>query len=78
MKKGILLVPLTAPALRAMMTYYLFRSYRIFRGAEAVGVKPPLCVQIFLNISTELKNQVPPDENLSGWNHYVGQFMNRY
>jgi hypothetical protein len=53
-------VPLTPPALRAMMTYYLFRSYRIFWGAEAAGVKLLLCVQVFLNISTELKNQLPP------------------
>ena len=34
-------VPPTAPALRAMMTYYLFWSYRIFGGAEAAGEKTP-------------------------------------
>ena len=41
MKEGTMSVPSTAPALRAMMTYYLFRSYRIFWGAEAAGMKPP-------------------------------------
>jgi hypothetical protein len=41
MKEGTMPVPPVAPALRAMMTYYLFRSYRIFWGAEAAGVKPP-------------------------------------
>jgi hypothetical protein len=41
MKEGTMPVPPAAPALRAMMTYYLFRSYRIFGGAEAAGVKPP-------------------------------------
>jgi len=41
MKEGTMPVHPAAPALRAMMTYYLFRSYRIFGGAEAAGVKPP-------------------------------------
>jgi hypothetical protein len=52
-RRGQCLSPLTAPALGAMITYYLFRSYRIFGGAEAAGVKPPWVFKFFLNISTE-------------------------
>jgi len=40
MKEGTMPVP-PAPALRAIMTYYLFRSYRICRGAQiSWGEKP--------------------------------------
>jgi hypothetical protein len=53
MKEGTVPVPLTTPALRAIMMYYLFRSYRIFGGVEAAVVKPLWCVQVFLNISPE-------------------------
>jgi hypothetical protein len=45
--------PLTAPALSAMMTYYLFRWYRIWGEHKAAGVKPPSSVQVFLTISSE-------------------------
>jgi hypothetical protein len=38
--EGTMLVLPYHPALRAMITYYLFGSYRI-RGATAAGVKPP-------------------------------------
>ena len=35
-------------ALRAMMTNYQYRCYRIRGGVEATGVKPQISVQVFL------------------------------
>jgi hypothetical protein len=37
-----------------MMTYYLFRNYRIL-GSRAAGVKPHGSVKVFFEISPELK-----------------------
>ena len=41
MKEGTVPVPPCRPGLIAMITYCLFRWYRIMGGAEAAGVKPP-------------------------------------
>jgi len=40
MMKGTVPVPHTAPALIAMMTYYLFRNYRILGGRSGGGETP--------------------------------------
>jgi len=54
MKDGkVPVLPYRPCAQVAMIPYYLFRWYRIFGGAEAAGVKPVLCVQVFLNSSTD-------------------------
>ena len=47
MEEGTVSVPHTAPALIAMMTYYLVQFVSYFGGAEAGEVKPLLCVQVF-------------------------------
>jgi len=36
-----------------MMTYYLFRTYRIFWGAQSGGGEIPVSVQVFLTVSPE-------------------------
>jgi hypothetical protein len=41
MRRGQCLSPLTAPVLRAMVTHYLFRGYRIFGGAQSGGGETP-------------------------------------
>jgi len=42
MREGTVPVPVYRPCAQVVMIpYYLFRRYRIFGGAEAVGVKPP-------------------------------------
>ena len=48
MEEGTVSVPHTAPALIAIMTYYLVQFVSYLGGAEAAGVKPLLCVQVFL------------------------------
>jgi hypothetical protein len=48
MAEGTVSVPHTAPALIAMMTYYLVQFVSYLGGAEAAEVKPLLCVQVFL------------------------------
>jgi len=47
---GMLCLP--APALIAMLTYYLSGGYRI-RGSHSGGGETPVSVQILLSISTE-------------------------
>ena len=39
--EGTVLSPRTAPALGAIVMYYLFGGYRILGEAAAAGVKPP-------------------------------------
>ena len=41
MRRGQCLSPLNAPVLRAMVTHYLFRGYRIFGGAQSGGGETP-------------------------------------
>ena len=52
MNEGQYQSPLTAPALIAMMTNYLFGSYRI-RGSHSGGGETAVSVQVFLDISYE-------------------------
>ena len=47
MKEGTVSIPPYHPPLSAMMTYYLFRWYCIWGGAEAAGVKPPRAFRFF-------------------------------
>jgi hypothetical protein len=56
MREGTVPEPLTAPALIAIMTYYLLRSYRI-RGNRSCGVETSVTVQVFLGISPEPKKR---------------------
>jgi len=44
-------VPPAAPALIAMMTYYLFRGYRILGGSRSGGCETPVSIQFFEHIS---------------------------
>ena len=52
MTEGTVPVPTTAPALIAIISYYLFRSYRI-DGAKAAGVNLRERSGFFKNISPE-------------------------
>ena len=52
LKRGQFLFPVAAPALTAMMMYYLVPVYRIW-GSRSGGGETPMSVQVFLNRSTE-------------------------
>ena len=57
MREGTVPVPIYCPCAQvAMIPYYLFRWYRFFGGAEAAGVKPLLCVQVFFEQFSRAKN----------------------
>ena len=43
MMEGTVPVPLTASALRTIMTYYLYRRYRMFWGAQGGGCGGNAC-----------------------------------
>ena len=59
MEEGTVSVPHTAPALIAIMTYYLVQFVSYLGGAEAAGVKPLLCVQVFFRIFPMKTDMIP-------------------